>query len=763
MSLQVWLPLNGDATQMGPNSATMTNSGVDLTYASGKIDKCAYFNGSSYLLSSTGPLSNSVNDWSYSCWFWADTRHAGCLFSSRSAVDTAGIAIFWYSDRIFFDDGVRWETSSSPVGLSQWVHLTFVRKKGVGKYLYVNGSLAASTTTTGTTTAAGPRFSIGQSQTAQGTVSGNAFKGWLNDVRIYNHALSAEEVAAIARTPNNYSGNSLQVWAPLTSMNATSYNSNLQLYSGTTPNQGTSGGNVQAVWVRTPNSADGKLGKGMGFNGAQSYLQGTYKATSNITFALWVYFDEVISGHVFDARTADASSGYQPIYVTPTTMQFGNTSTSFSNINYTWSAGQWYHICVTHDYNQGKVYIDGNLVATNTSAGGRDLGTCNFNIGCRCSHANFTKIRVNDVRIYNQTLTAEEVKNISRGLSMHYRLDHDSRSGNYLYNVFTGSGWSYSSFDADNCEYTRSTTATSESYILAPCSTYVLTGYTYTLSCLAKSNGYVSSMDMYKYNSKTQNIQSRTGISLTTSYQLYQWTFTPTATENVYFRFDNNGTTSSGTEAILYVKNPTLEVAPFSSLKNNSILEDSSGMGNHGTIVASVGCSPECSRFYTASSYFHGANNSCVQIPFTGATWPDKFTMSVWFRKDELGSKNYETLIGGPSGFEMDTRAGSASDLTLYMASTRGGNMTGNGFTKFNLNQWYMVTLVNDGTYEHYYVNGDLVKSIEKKSMPSGQYYIGAWRDTTSQNYHGLMSDVRIYATPLSATEVKALYNGTLN
>ena len=70
-----------------------------------------------------------------------------------------------------------------------------------------------------------------------------------------------------------------------------------------------------------------------------------------------------------------------------------------------------------------------------------------------------------------------------------------------------------------------------------------------------------------------------------------------------------------------------------------------------------------------------------------------------------------------------------------------------------------MVTLVNDGTNELYYVNGELQKTIEKKAMPNSNFWIGAWASDTGQNYKGLISDFRVYATALSDDDVLALYN----
>ena len=73
-----------------------------------------------------------------------------------------------------------------------------------------------------------------------------------------------------------------------------------------------------------------------------------------------------------------------------------------------------------------------------------------------------------------------------------------------------------------------------------------------------------------------------------------------------------------------------------------------------------------------------------------------------------------------------------------------------------------MVTMVSTSSNELYYVNGQLIKTIEKKAMPSGTYYIGAWASTTQQNYEGLISDARVYATALNSADVLALYQGKI-
>lgn len=133
---------------------------------------------------------------------------------------------------------------------------------------------------------------------------------------------------------------------------------------------------------------------------------------------------------------------------------------------------------------------------------------------------------------------------------------------NLLVGLMGGSGVvACSTSDLVNHIWTRSTTATTESYVQLKNMTFE-PGVTYTLSCFAKSNGKVSSMDMCKvHSSGGGSHQSKTSISLTTEYVKYSWTFVcnANAVETAYIRFDNNGSTTSGTEAIMYIKEPKLE------------------------------------------------------------------------------------------------------------------------------------------------------------------------------------------------------------
>lgn len=126
----------------------------------------------------------------------------------------------------------------------------------------------------------------------------------------------------------------------------------------------------------------------------------------------------------------------------------------------------------------------------------------------------------------------------------------------------TGEGWSYSTFDADTRTFTRSTTATTEDFVYGNVSLAI--GKTYTLSGYVWSNGYVSTLGIYAHDSNYADIHGNNDFTVTTTPTLQTFTFTTRDVSGVdwvhgHIRFDNNGTTVEGTEAILYVRDVKLE------------------------------------------------------------------------------------------------------------------------------------------------------------------------------------------------------------
>lgn len=202
MSLRIWLPLTGNLNNNGLEDITIssTNATVDNN---GKIGSCYSFNGnSSYLLGTHNFINNNTDDWSFCCWMKVNNAHTGCLFSCRNNVNYNGITIFYYGSQWIIDDGNRWQfTPTITIAANTWYHVCVIRKKGVGKFLYINGILDSSTESVGTQTNVSPTyFSIGACQQGSPTsISGNWYNGYLNDIRFYDHVLSIKEIKDIAK------------------------------------------------------------------------------------------------------------------------------------------------------------------------------------------------------------------------------------------------------------------------------------------------------------------------------------------------------------------------------------------------------------------------------------------------------------------------------------------------------------------------------------------------------------------------------------
>ena len=189
-----------DLTQQGLQTVSATNVGATLDN-NGKLGKCYSFNGNgNYLLFNYG-LPKTVNTWSYCCWAkLVNNSTTMCLYSQRTTTTDDQRTIFIVQGKVFyFDDGVRIQGSlNTSADLTQWNHYAFIRN-GNSLKIYINGIETVSTTISSTPATVGSYTMIGASQSANTTPSGNSLYGYLNDIRLYDHALSPKEIEILSR------------------------------------------------------------------------------------------------------------------------------------------------------------------------------------------------------------------------------------------------------------------------------------------------------------------------------------------------------------------------------------------------------------------------------------------------------------------------------------------------------------------------------------------------------------------------------------
>jgi len=153
---------------------------------------------------------------------------------------------------------------------------------------------------------------------------------------------------------------------------------------------------------------------------------------------------------------------------------------------------------------------------------------------------------------------------------------------------------------------------------------------------------------------------------------------------------------------------------------------------------------------------FSGVDNAIGVGNLSTMTTTD-FTFTCWFYHDDTwSSKGWETIFGGPSGFELQAKNSTTNSPVIYLYSWGKGNFA------YELNKWNHLAMVRTASETKVYLNGELKITGSTGSIPNGNYFVGSWRDATSQNFKGKMCDVRIYDNALSSQEVKEISKGLI-
>ena len=201
MSLQIWLPLNGNLDNKGLADVEISNNGATVNSA-GKIGSCYSFNGTSNYLRENN-YTNFGSNYSICCWFYtSSSTQAQTLCSTRSAVGYGTSLFLNISGKLRIDSNtngtssLQWTTSYT-YPINSWHHLTVIRNQNIVLY-YVDGVFKEKKTLANYTQYFGNVLTIGCSQ-ANGSSLGNYLIGRLNDFRVYDHCLSAAEVKEISK------------------------------------------------------------------------------------------------------------------------------------------------------------------------------------------------------------------------------------------------------------------------------------------------------------------------------------------------------------------------------------------------------------------------------------------------------------------------------------------------------------------------------------------------------------------------------------
>ena len=466
----------------------------------------------------------------------------------------------------------------------------------------------------------------------------------------------------------------------------------------------------------------------------------------------------------------------------------------------------WTHLTGTFDGSTIKIYVNGvlnNSAATTFNA--LVYGSAVLNLGS-WSNANNYPIngKLNDVRVYNHCLSAKEVKDLAKGLVLHYRLAGPGHE-NIIEHSHNSNGWSigsgWTSFtDGDGTKgyrFTR-TGATANNWVRIIPPTKINPndypeGITVSIdiktpnisainnTCIgalqiydstgARSGWYEPNWDLSKvknniwtkisYFFTQEALRTVQQSGMTYNYTMFSFQLVQNGDISI-----KNFKAERGNVRTPWCPNPA--DALYTALGyNNNIEYDCSGYKNNGTKSGAEMVWDINSPRYTTSYKFIGSGQ---KISVTKKIVPQltNATFSVWFYRSDYGSQPWESLItiaNDPVNnvnnyFEIETKNSSTNntDIRVY-------NGAGTPVIKTNayeLNKWTHVAVTLNPTQIKLYVNGELVSTGTSHTLPDkANYYIGSYI-SGSQSFKGNISDARIYVTELSVEDIAELYHSAV-
>lgn len=663
MSLQLWLPLTKNALNYGvhPSNVTVSNATQN---ASGKIGGCYSFNGtSSHIYGTQTVITNNTDNWTFACWMKLNVVNATqTLFSCRSEVSPNGITIFYSSGYWLIDDGVRWQPSNS-LSTNTWYHVCIVRKKGVGKYLYINGALVSSTTTVGTQTAVNStNFVFGLCHQSASAYSGNPLNGYLNDVRFYNHALSIAEIKEIAK--------GLCVHYKLDEFT----------------------------------SSDNLIVNGFGELGSENWNDGSKISTA-----------EIPSGH-------------------------SEIKASMYNGNMT---KQYIPIIKNHTYT-----ISGYIKAMANQSGNKYPSIYPYDIDKK--FMDYYKCATGFNNTYKTTLA----RPLHKGDTIVYATDLSAwttaTNNHYFHVAIFGYKNSFGDVYPDMV-YTQDSPAFG----------------TYSdKSHINKTNNTITLNAAFTGEDRPAG----TTICQATEGSIYFYPFNgipvTSLTDWVFKTADFKPSASSRLKAAAYIRWNTYNGLYIAGNKlvdndfNDTKITDSSGYSNHATRNGNVTISTSTPR-YSYSTVFDG---SSAYIDINNAMFPailnESFTLSMWIYNSDSGDRSILFGNYGLTGSFFNIEKTTAEKVRFYWNASPDITLAN---TLLTANAFSHLVITKSGSTVKSYINGvlkDTSTTTLNGTIPSTatNFRIGSDNRTGSTMFKGRISDFRLYATALSADDIKRLY-----
>jgi len=342
-------------------------------------------------LNATGANENLISNWNSS-----GTRETSFQFTITSA-NKLQLIVYASNDST---DYKQYVSNSALTGLTSWNHFSFTLTSGITAKLYVNGSEVTTTVTDGSTYASGTINTTGTFDTIIGAIgnAGTAIDGQIDQVRIFNKALSSSEVTTLyGETSASATKSTTDIFDD---------GSGVALYELE--------GNANDTGPEAGYSIDGSIRSLL--NG--DYFDTTVNQVTTHSISFWAKIPTTTGAFRSISTTTNSSGDVGYIFRTSgnnNELQFVDIQSGATSNSSSWSSiesDQWKHFVIVLDSTEARIYENNVLKATVSAANVTLQNGGNIRFGAGLYYGSDAYLEYKHIRTYLRALNTTEINTL---------------------------------------------------------------------------------------------------------------------------------------------------------------------------------------------------------------------------------------------------------------------------------------------------------------------------------------------------------------
>ncbi len=531
-------------------------------------------------------------------------------------------------------------------------------------------------------------------------------------------------------------------------------------------------GTIKGAPAWTPGVHD----KALLLNGLSQYAvvpsSPSLNLTGRCTFAAWIR--PYNHGTYRIVAKVTGSAGYEfflgSVSPYPVSVRFNGTSRLDSRTTYPTDGNTWMHVAATADGTTLKMYVNGVLDTSLTSAALPATCTDSIGIGANSNGTNFYAGALDEVRMYNRALTLSEIQALAS-----HTITATSATGGSIspagavsvlhkadqtFTLTPDPGYSVLNVTVDGVSQGAISSYTFASVIIDhTISAMFVTTSSHTITATAGANGSISpsgAVSVPDGGSQTFTIAPASGYHIA-DVLVDGGTVGPVTT------YTFNNVTTDHTIGASFAITPLLAGYWAMDEGSGTTLIDASTYGNNGTIFGSpswvTGIKGQALNF-AGSQYAAVRDTPSLRIS-------SAITLAAWIAPAQVATQRIvaKAWMNNTNGYELSLASTGKVFFRLNQNNGTGGyRIDSNTPYPSTGTTWVHAAATYDGDSLRLYING-AKEAAGKMGVPIGtnmdSLYIGRQKD--GQYYYlGRMDEVRMYNRALTLSEIQALASHTI-